>query len=380
MVPAAASASWRERLRACAGALLGILLTGWVTRAYLGPGSHVPILLASMGASSVLLFAAPASPLAQPWPLLGGNVLAATVGVFFAHAIADPVLASALAIAAALVVMFSCRCLHPPSGAVALTAVLGGPAITDLGYQFVLVPIALNTVLLLMVALAFNNATRHRYPNIPHDAAPAHGTSDPKPMTRLGFTADDLDAVIRQYDQVLDVSREDLESLFERTEMQAYRRRFGAIRCADIMSRDVVAVEFGTTLEQAWALLHERHVAALPVIDRARRIIGIVTQSDFVRHADVSLHADLTTRLRTLLTRIRRSHSEKPEVVGQIMASPVATVEQNTHIVELVPLMANSHPHHLPIVDGERRLVGMVTQSDLIAGLYHRSLSESTVR
>jgi CBS domain-containing membrane protein len=197
-------------------------------------------------------------------------------------------------------------------------------------------------------------------------------------VDRLGFTPADLDAVIREYDQVLDVNRDDLEALFLQTEMHAYRRRFGEIRCGDIMSRDIVSLEFSTPLDEAWALLHERHVGAIPVIDRGRRVIGIISQADFVRYANVDAHPSLDARLRTLIRRTLHSHSEKPEVVGQIMSTSVQTARDDMHIVELVPLMSDSYPHHLPIIDSNCRLVGMVTLSDLVAALYRGRLIDTS--
>ena len=115
----------------------------------LGPAANIPLLVAPMGASAVLLFAVPASPLAQPWSIIGGNIVSATVGVACASWIADPVGAAALAVALAICAMFALRCVHPPSGAVALTAVLGGPAVHALGYRFVAEPIAIQSVTLL---------------------------------------------------------------------------------------------------------------------------------------------------------------------------------------------------------------------------------------
>ena len=252
-----------ERFRACCGALIGIFLTGLVTRLVLGPSANVPLLIAPMGASAVLLFAAPASPLAQPWSIIGGNMISAAIGVTCALSIADPTLAAAMAAASAIGVMFALRCLHPPSGAVALTAVLGGPAIHAQGFYFVLSPVGINSLLLLLVALLFNNSTGRRYPHPSHlDHANTHRTSDLRTSDRLGFTPEDLDDVLKKYNQVLDVSRDDLESLFLQTEMHAYRRRFGEITCADIMSRDIVTVEFGALLQDARAQLLEHHIKA----------------------------------------------------------------------------------------------------------------------
>ncbi len=96
----------------------------------LGNGPHVPLLVAPMGASAVLLFAVPASPLAQPWSIIGGNTISALIGVIVAHFVHEPALATGIAVALAIAAMSFTRCLHPPGGAAALTAVLGGPAVT----------------------------------------------------------------------------------------------------------------------------------------------------------------------------------------------------------------------------------------------------------
>lgn len=376
-VSAQAGVNRTERVRACGGALLGILLTGLASHAMIGPTGAAAMLIAPMGASAVLLFALPSSPLAQPWSLIGGNLVSATIGVACALLIGDPAWAAALAITLAIAAMFALGCLHPPSGAIALTAVLGGPAIHAQGFHFVLAPVGVNSLLLLLVAIAYNNVTRRRYP---HAVVPAisraHQTSDALPMNRTGFTPADLDQVLSQFNEVLDINRDDLANLLRQTEMQAYRRRFGELSCADIMSRDVVTVEFGTPLGQAWALLRQHRIKALPVLDRARRVTGIVTQADFFRDADMQLHVGLGEKLRNLIRRIPGTHTDQPEVVGQIMSKNVRSAGAGQPIVELVPLLSDSGLHHIPVVDDERRLCGMVTQSDLVAALYRGRLDQ----
>ncbi|WP_235971294.1 HPP family protein [Azohydromonas caseinilytica] len=367
--------AFTERLRAAGGGLAGILMTALLARSLLNAGQ--PALIAPMGASAVLLFALPASPLAQPWSVLGGNMVSATVGMACALALGNTPLGAALALGLALLAMFALRCLHPPGGAIALTAVLGGPALHAQGFHFVLAPVGVNTALMLVAAVLYNRATGRDYP---HRVAPAvsHGTKDPAPNQRLGFTHEDLDAVLHRYGQVLDVDREDLESLLHQAEMEAYRRRFGVIRCGDIMSRDVVTLEFGTPLQEAWNLLRRHRVKALPVIDRARRVIGIVTLVDFMKHAGLDRHEGWARQLRDFLRPDGLVHGTKPEVVGQIMTTGVHTATADTHIVELVPLLSDLGLHHIPIVDAEYRLVGMVTQSDLVAALYRGRLDEAT--
>ncbi|RZI39948.1 HPP family protein [Herbaspirillum sp. HC18] len=366
-----------ERLRACCGTLVGVFLTGYIASAILGPDAVSPVLIAAIGSSAVLVFALPSSPLAQPWPVVGGNVISALVGIACAHWLGDSGVAAALAVSCAIGAMLALRCLHPPGGAIALTAVLGGPAVREAGIKFAATPVALNSFLLLAVALVFNNATRHRYPHRSHTGpANKHNTADAPPSGRLGFTRDDLDDVLKHYNEVLDVSRDDLESLFMQAEMHAYRRRFGEITCADIMSRDLVTAEFGTELEEAWTLLRRHKIKALPVVDRARRVTGIVTFVDFMKHANLDIHEGFETKLRQFIRRTARLHSDKAEVVGQIMTRNVRTVRADMHIVELVPLLSDIGLHHVPVLDDERRLVGMITQSDLIAALYRGRLGD----
>jgi CBS domain-containing membrane protein len=363
------SAPLAEQFRAVAGALFGLALAAVLSCLSLGPDAVW--LIAPMGASAVILFAMPASPLAQPWPVVGGNLVSALVGVACAAWVSNPQVAAPLAGALAIMAMFSLRCLHPPGGAVALTAVLGGPAIHKLGVSFALAPVGLNALLMVMAALLYNNLTGRRYPHISMPVqANLHATSDPAPTARLGFRPEDLDAVLQRYGQVLDISRDDLETILLQTEMEAYRRRFGTVSCDKVMSRDVVAVEYGTPLMDAWRLMRRHDLHALPVLSPERRVIGIVTQGDFIRHSAIDDYAGMGEKLRAFLRTARRTHSDKPEVVGQIMSRQVEVAHTDTPIVELVPMMANSGLHHVPVVDREQRFAGMVTQSDVLAALY----------
>jgi len=176
--------------------------------------------------------------------------------------------------------------------------------------------------------------------------------------------------VLARYNQVLDISRDDLESLIQQTELESYKRRLGTLHCADIMSREPVSVEFGTPLQEAWALMHEHRIKALPVTDRTRRVVGIVTQADFFRQLDLQQHEGIAGRLRDLIRATRTVMSNKPEVVGQIMTRQVRVASAERPVVDLVPLFSEGGHHHIPIIDSEKRLTGMITQSDFVRALY----------
>jgi CBS domain-containing membrane protein len=359
-LPAPMAVDARERARAVAGAFVGVLIAGLLCRA-LGAPSTGLWLVAPIGASAVLVFALPASPLAQPWAVVGGNTVSALVGILCVQAFGATPWNAALAVALAIAAMFALRCLHPPGGASALLVVLSG--IGDIPFAFF--PVLLNSALLVAAGVGYNSATGRRYPHgqQAQPPAPADALAPPR------FSEADLDAVLRRYNQVLDVSRDDLRGLLEQAELQVYRRRMDETRCRDIMSREPATAEFGTPLQDAWALLRTRRIKALPVIDRASRIIGVVTLADFMKGAELDLHDGWARRLRSLIRPTPSTHSDKAEVVGQIMTRQVRVASADRPIGELVPLFAATGHHHIPIIDGSQRLVGIVTQSDLVAAL-----------
>ena len=353
--------SWRERLRACLGALLGIAAMGASVHWLLGPAAQIPYLIAPMGASAVLLFAVPASPLAQPWSFVGGNLVAATLGVLSAMFLSNPIAASAVALAAAIGVMFALRCIHPPSGAVALTAVLGGPAIHALGLRFVIEPVALQSVVLLASAIVYHTLTGHRYPHLSRPAAQtAPGIA--------GVTRADLEAIVRERGELIDVAADDLESLVHEAQLLAYARSFSELTCEGIMSRDAVSVSTDTTAAAAWRLLERHRIKALPVVDEARRVVGIVTRTDFVGRTAFGLRGPRGSKRWSL-----RREANEPYRVDDLMTPNVRTVDPNLPVAKLIPVFAHYGHHHIPVVDSARRLVGMITQSDLIGGLHRQT-------
>ncbi|HWR97218.1 MAG TPA: HPP family protein [Candidatus Methanoperedens sp.] len=157
--------SLREIAWSWLGAVLGIAACGLLSAAVFEP-RETTLLIGSFGASAVLVYAAIRSPLAQPRNLVGGHVVSALVGVASWQVFGGTLwLAAALGVSLAITAMLATRTLHPPGGATALIAVIGGPKIHALGFLYVLVPAGLGALVLLVIALAVNNAARgRRYP------------------------------------------------------------------------------------------------------------------------------------------------------------------------------------------------------------------------
>ncbi|MBK1694510.1 hypothetical protein CKO09_07115 [Chromatium weissei] len=207
--------SHTEKLLAGLGGFVGIALVYSLSAALL-TGTAAQLLIASMGASAVLLFAVPHGPLSQPWPVFGGHVLGATVGVSCALLPLPLALNAALAVGLTIGLMHLLRCPHPPGGATALTAVIGGASVQELEFGFVVLPVALNALTLLLVAVAFNYPLqRRRYPaawaefTAKQRTAPA-ALQHPPPIEHAHLVA-----ALSEIDAYLDISEQDLLRIYE---------------------------------------------------------------------------------------------------------------------------------------------------------------------
>lgn len=204
-----------EKLVSALGGLVGILAISLVTSTFLSPAETV-LMVASMGATAVLLFAVPHGPLSQPWPVFGGHLVSALVGVSLAKLLPGSLLAGPLAVGLAIGLMQLLHAVHPPGGATALTAVIGGQAIQNLGYSFVVTPVLLNVLVILSAAVVFNNlfAWRryplafHRPPKVP---SPPSGAPSPYPP----IAHEDLVYALSHIDGYIDVSEQDLLQIYE---------------------------------------------------------------------------------------------------------------------------------------------------------------------
>ncbi|MGL6466700.1 HPP family protein [Aeromonas hydrophila] len=355
--PVSTNTSIKESCYGALGAFVGLLGTALLCR--WGLGLEVHWLIAPMGASAVLLFAAPASPLAQPWSIVVGNGVSALMGVLSASLVADPALAAALAVMLAIAAMFLTRSLHPPGGAVALTAVIGGEGIRQLGVGYVLLPVLLNSLLLLLLALCYNRLLGRRYPNSGQAQPNRHQTADPQPSERVATQAADIDFALEKHGELLDISRQDLQALLQEAQLHALRARVGTVRVQDVMSRDLILIEAQQPAMAAWQRLSHHQVKALPVVDEAGRLTGIITLHDLM--------------IDRVLQQPRGAADLAELRVADLMTRNVSIARRYQPLYDLVGAFSDGGLHHMPVVDGEQ-LVGILTQSDMVAALFNLAL------
>ena len=159
------SVSHAEKLASTLGGFVGISLIAWISFHFTG-ASGAALIVPSMGASAVLVFAVPHGKLSQPWALFGGHLCSAFVGVTCYLLVPNLFLAAGLAVGLAIGVMHLLNCIHPPGGATALVAVVGSTQIHALGFEYILIPVLLNTIIIFITAVVFNSFFPwRRYPN-----------------------------------------------------------------------------------------------------------------------------------------------------------------------------------------------------------------------
>lgn len=191
-------------------AVAGLFLLGMALKFL--PQLHYPtVMLASMAASAVLLYAAQHSPMAQPWPMIGGHLVSALCGWLVAQVMADQIAAASVAVGVAIFMMSQLRCLHPPGAATALIMVLNYGSFREFGGQWVAYVVLLNALISLLAALIVNNLVPgRRYPMVPSAAEGGAAPLAAPPLSRR-----DLEYALAQMDGLIDVSEDDLLSIYE---------------------------------------------------------------------------------------------------------------------------------------------------------------------
>lgn len=353
-----------EKLLSGLAAAIGIWLTLWVSHWWLA-GHDYPLVIASIGASALLLFAVPQGAMSQPWPVFAGHLVSAFIGVSVAKLVAEPLLAGALAVGLSVIVMYLLGCLHPPGSASALAAVVSGSQVQDLGYQFLLNPVLLNVLVLLSAALLLNNLLPKRYyPNRRKRAADPVTASPKVPNVRTS-----LHAALADMNTFIDTSEEDLAQVFNLMLTHERRQRLGHITCGDIMNTRFVTAEYDTPLEQVWAQMIDQHLRSMPVVDRGQRVIGILSIGDFLRQLD-GQEGRLVDRLKAFIKRTDGLHTDKVEYAGHLMTKEVGVVKRHQHVVDLFPLFEKHGVVQVPVVDETDKLVGIVTLKKLLGALH----------
>lgn len=361
--PASNRPSWRELARSGIGAGLGLALAGLLVGLVDQLFPHTLFLFAPLGATAVLVFAVPNSPLAQPWNCVVGNTISAlyTLALLWAFPALSQTALAALAVSGAIALMMLTRSLHPPGGAVALLTVLGAAQMLPLGWHL-LIPMAVLSGMLAAVGVLYHRACGRPYLHpIPQPAAAR------KPQSKLALNEQDLQQLLKRFDQSYNLTPDDLGALLAAAEEEAIQRRFAAVSCGEVMSAKLLTIQAQTPLEEVADLFQRHLIKSLPLVDEQGQLIGRVLRADLFDwlwqdHRDHQRKKNLWQRLKPVRP------SRKQPVAADLMRAPELCVQESTPVGDLLHELA-SHTVQFIAVQRGSLLVGVITRSDVIRTL-----------
>ena len=297
--------------------------------------------------------------------------MAGIIGVAVCLTVPDPALRIALAVGASIAAMVLCRAVHPPAGAVAMTAAMSPDTIAELGFRFVLTPVAAGTIILVVIATLYARLTGRHYP-FRHFADPnVNQTSDPAPAERLGLTESELTDILERYSQSFNIGVEDLARLVGAAELQAATHHTGPMTAADIMSRDLVTISPAETHSEIARLFQTHRFTSLPVVDPNNRFLGIIYQMHLISEGVKASQSNrgFTKAMARIFDRSRHMQTWAHQIME--VSGPRATPD--TPIAALLALMSQGDVDAVPVLENGV-IQGIVTQTDMIAALARHSL------
>ena len=345
--PALPAFHGREQLRAGLGAVLGISLCALVVSLAARLGASTFFLMAPLGATAVLVFCVPNSPLAQPWSSIVGNVTAALVTLLVLRIVPAP-WSVGVAVGAAITAMMFVRALHPPGGAVALLTALDPGVAREAGLLFALMPVGLTTAVLVLAAIVYNRATGRVYPFRQPET-----DETGNPALRLGLTTEQLGELLHRFNQSTNLGVADLGRLLAAAEAEAAQHRFDGTTCADVMTTGLIKVRPDTPLSDAARLFRSHSIKSLPVVDEDMVLRGLVLQADLL-HVVAAQDRPAAWRQRSP----RRT-------ISDVMRPADRAVPDDMPVGVLLNRLAAQGSEVVPVTR-EQRLVGILTRSDIM--------------
>ncbi|HEX2020307.1 MAG TPA: HPP family protein [Aurantimonas sp.] len=349
------------------GAGLALLLAAAAIHGSGAPLAGGLYLIEPMGATAVIVFALPNSPLAQPWSAIVGNSISAFAAYVVYQVTRNPALVIGAAVGLSVGGMLLARALHPPGGAVALTAALNPVMIDALGFRFVIGPVFLGTTALVLLAILWHRVNGRVYPfRQPQDAGP-HATDDKAPQRRLGLSPEELAGILAEYRQSANLGVEDLARLIAAAEQVAAGHALREMTCGAIMSRDLVTVRPDARAARVAELFRKHGFSSIPVVQEGDILLGVVFQLDLIRRAR---RDTLRNRkgLGAAVSSLRREQAQDLPRAADVMSTGLPSVTAGMQAASLLPLLSDGGNEAVPVMEG-RRIVGIVTRTDLLSAL-----------
>ncbi|WP_299361105.1 HPP family protein [uncultured Paracoccus sp.] len=321
-----------DALRSALGVTVGVLFA-------VAAGSVsglAPELIAPLGASAVLVFVMPNSPLAQPWSVIVGSMMAVLAGQL-AIMIAPLPWSAALAVALAVLLMVWARALHPPGGAVALLSATEAAAGQPLA---LLIPLAVLQVAVVVGGMLWARLTGRVYP--------LRTAGEVDAVQRLGLQARELEHLLVRFRQGANLGAADLARLVAAATDEVAKHRFQAMTCGDIMSAPAITAAPADRLPQLISRFRTNAITSLPVVDSQGRPLGVIQPGEII----------------TALT--SASIDPKRATAADLMRADIAKVPAELPVGVLLHALADDGPQLIGVMEGPR-MAGVITRSNVVA-------------
>jgi CBS-domain-containing membrane protein len=187
---------------------------------------------------------------------------------------------------------------------------------------------------------------------------------------------DDLRAALKAMHGYVDITEADLQEIYRLALDHARRRLQEEIRVGEVMTREVVSVQAGTDSHQAEALLFRHRVSGLPVVDADRRVVGVVSEKDFLYRLEDDELFTFMDRLKRYLHRHQLERKIHGDTVDELMTAPAITVTPDTPLGTVATLLVERGINRVPVVDADGRLQGIISRADLVRVLHHQGQGE----
>lgn len=373
LLPAMVRASRTDIMRVALGVALGLavvtLLVEWEETLAAARGAKAWTLFAPLGATALLVFGVHTGPLSQPWSCVVGNTVSALWALLLVGMFSSTVTGMwlpALAVAGALVWMQLLRALHPPGGAIAMLLALEAQEGVIHPWHYAFVPIGVLTLVMVLLAMLYHKAWGKTYPvqGANPNTANAQGNAGVGSLSQK-----DLQALLARFDQGYNMTPQDLGKLVQAAEEEAIARKFGNMRCEQVMTAAPWTCQPQDSAATLAQLFHEHPIKNLPVVDAAGRLQGVVGRSDLFdwlwQHSKEPVEAKPAGW--QVWKRWRKPEIAKkdfPSASDLMMPAPLC-VEATTPVSELLQVLSQ---HTVPFVavlrDG--KLVGLITRTDIM--------------
>ena len=294
----------------------------------------------------------------KTWPLVGGHLTAALVGIGLSTALDNLIVLITLTITCTIIIMIVLKCVHPPGVATALVPVLSSTSqSTDI--YFLLDPVLLNIVPLALSGIVYRSWIAIRASKTTQKLS----TTTKSAHEKSSLYFDELHEVLETRNEWLDIDEKTLDEIFKQTHLLALEHKSQQLTCKHVMTENIQALSETDSVYEGLNILQKNKFSAIPIINSNQEIVGIFSLVDYLLYVE-------KRKINSFVGLYLLAKKKTSNTIGQYMKRNPISIHEDQHLARLIPYLTSGF-HHIPIVNSKSQLVGMVTQSDLIEFLYN---------